>query len=51
MDNQCNSLYAAWPERLYIIHNGHVVFKGGIGPEGYHPELVEEWVNFYQTLN
>lgn len=44
MDNQANKLYAAWPERLYIIQRGKIVYKSGIGPEGYHPEIVEYWI-------
>ena len=47
MDNKCNELYAAWPERLYIIQNNVIVYKSGIGPEGYHPEIIEEWINIY----
>jgi hypothetical protein len=36
--------YEAFPERLYIIENGVVVFKGGRGPHDYNPKDVLEWL-------
>jgi type I thyroxine 5'-deiodinase len=45
MNNSAESAYAAWPERLYVVdENGKIVFKGGVGPFGYHPEEVEAWL-------
>ncbi len=44
LDNQANRLYAGWPERLYIIENGVIRYKGGPGPFDYHPEEVERWL-------
>ncbi|PYV13205.1 MAG: hypothetical protein DMG07_15170 [Acidobacteria bacterium] len=45
MDNQAERLYAAWPERLYIVdESGTIVYKGKPGPLGYHPEEVEVWL-------
>eukprot|EP00753_Platysulcus_tardus_P018588 PLAT6940.1.p3 GENE.PLAT6940.1~~PLAT6940.1.p3 ORF type:complete len:122 (+),score=57.19 PLAT6940.1:372-737(+) len=41
MDNQSMLTYAAWPERLYIIKDGRVIYKGGEGPYGYKPEEVD----------
>lgn len=44
MTNEANDCYAAWPERLYIIDkNGIIVYKGGLGPFGYHPQEVRYW--------
>ena len=40
MDDMSNSLeaaYKAWPERLYVIKNGIVLYKGGLGPFDYSP--------------
>jgi hypothetical protein len=36
--------YQAWPERLYIILDGIVVYKGGNGPFGYKLWEVQEWL-------
>jgi len=45
MDNRANALYAAWPERFYIVdERGMIVYKGKPGPFGYHPEEVETWL-------
>jgi hypothetical protein len=45
MDNRANTLYAAWPERLYILDElGRIAYKGKTGPFGYHPEEVERWL-------
>lgn len=44
-ENHANALYAAWPERFYIINEaGKIVYKGKTGPFGYHPEEVETWL-------
>ena len=45
MSNRANQLYAAWPERLYVVdEKGTIVYKGKTGPFGYHPEEVEAWL-------
>ncbi|MBS1850274.1 MAG: redoxin domain-containing protein [Acidobacteria bacterium] len=45
MTNQANLLYAAWPERIYIIdEGGAIVYRGGLGPFGYHPEEARAWL-------
>ena len=45
MENRADSLYAGWPERLYVIEeNGIIAYKGATGPFGYHPEEVEAWL-------
>jgi len=49
MDNNCDKDYSAWPERFYIIQSGKIVFKGGKGPDGYHPEEIEEWLTQYSN--
>jgi len=36
--------YDAWPERLYIIDAGKVVYKGDPGPYGYDLGEVEAWL-------
>jgi hypothetical protein len=45
MENDADSLYAGWPERLYVIDEaGTIAYKGQTGPFGYHPEEVENWL-------
>ena len=45
IENPANALYAAWPERLYIIGaDGRIAYKGGMGPFEYKPEEVEAWL-------
>ena len=40
--------YWGWPERLYVILDGVVVYQGGVGPFGYKLEEVQAWlVNKY----
>ena len=36
--------YQAWPERLYIIVDSIVVYKGGVGPFHYDLTEVEQWL-------
>lgn len=36
--------YEAWPERLYIIVDGVVVYKGGIGPFDYRLYEARQWL-------
>jgi len=51
MEMVCDSMaghvvdrYGAWPERLYIIVDGVVVYKGGMGPFDYRLWEVQEWL-------
>lgn len=42
MDNRADQAFAGWPERIYIIDaGGRVLYKGGMGPFGFHPEEAE----------
>lgn len=36
--------YEAWPERLYIIVDGVIVYKGGCGPFDYKLYEVQDWL-------
>jgi len=44
MDNNAALAYEAHPERLYIIQNGVIVYKGGPGPFGYKISEVEKFL-------
>jgi len=48
MKNTASESYFAWPERLWIVQDGKVVYKGGIGPDNYHPEEVATWLSKYE---
>jgi len=38
MDDAVNKAYAATPTRMYLVGlDGHVVYKGGLGPFGFKP--------------
>ena len=39
---EAEKAYGAWPERIYIIGtDGKIVYKGGMGPFGFHPDEAE----------
>jgi hypothetical protein len=43
IDNQADKLFAAWPERIYILGaGGKILYKGEMGPFGFHPEEAEK---------
>ncbi|XP_019633402.1 PREDICTED: uncharacterized protein LOC109476824 [Branchiostoma belcheri] len=44
MDNNVAKTYACYPDRLFVILDGRVVYKGGLGPEGYHLDEVRDWL-------
>jgi len=45
MDNRADKLFAAWPERIYVLGaGGRVLFRGDIGPFGFHPEEAEKFL-------
>jgi len=42
MDNHVDSLYAAWPERVFIVdRQGKIAYAGKQGPWGFKPEEAE----------
>lgn len=51
MENLANSAYAALPERLYIVLDGIVVYKGGMGPWLYKLGEVESWLKDFKEKN
>jgi Iodothyronine deiodinase len=45
MSNAANDVYAAWPERLYVIdESGHIAYRGGMGPFNYNPKELRGWL-------
>jgi len=48
MQDEASKSYGSFPDRLYVILDGVVVFQGGVGPHGYLPKQVEKWLEqFY----
>ena len=45
MDNAAEAVFAAWPERLYVIgEDGRIAYKGGTGPMDFDPDELEAWL-------
>jgi len=45
MDDAVCRAYGAWPDRLYVIApDGHVAYQGGVGPFGFKPAEVREFL-------
>lgn len=44
VEDEANSFFSAWPERLYCIEDLRVVYKGGTGPDDYKPKELEEFL-------
>jgi type I thyroxine 5'-deiodinase len=43
IDGAAEKAFAAWPERIYVIgRDGRIVYKGGMGPFGFHPDEAEK---------
>lgn len=51
MKSEVIDRYFAWPERLYIIMDGVVVYKGGMGPNDYLIEEVDDWLGRSLRIN
>jgi len=48
--NEACVAYGAWPERLYVVLDGRVVFVGGNGPFKYSvPDLCQWARKFFQA--
>jgi len=42
MDNNVESAYTAWPDRLYLVgKNGRIAWKSAPGPQGFRPPELE----------
>ena len=42
-DNQVETAYTGWPDRLYLIaQGGRILFKSRPGPFGFHPAELEK---------
>lgn len=48
LTDETSKAYAGLPERLYIILDGVIVYKGGPGPFGYKLREVEDWLKKFK---
>jgi len=45
MRDTADKIYGGWPERIYILDDsGKIVYKGDLGPFGFHPEAARAWL-------
>lgn len=49
LSNEGPDIYAALPERMYVLLDGVVRFRGGLGPMMYKPEEIEKWLEKHKT--
>jgi hypothetical protein len=43
IDDRVGKAFAAWPERIYVVGaGGRILYKGSMGPFGFHPEEAEK---------
>ena len=47
-DNQATEAYGAFPERLFIIQHGEIMYEGGTGPYNYVLPEVQDWLEEYK---
>lgn len=51
-ENQAESAYTGWPDRLYLIgHGGHILYKSKPGPFGFHPQDLAEAIKASLAAN
>lgn len=45
LDDRVKNLYGGWPDRLYVIDaEGRIAYQGGVGPFGFKPDEVREFL-------
>ena len=49
MRNEAAMAYGAFPERLFIIQEGKIVYEGGTGPYNYDLTEVQKWLEEYKA--
>jgi len=47
MKDEASRAYGSFPDRLYIVLDGIIVYQGGVGPINYHTNEVDEWLEKY----
>jgi len=44
MKDEASRAYGSFPDRLYIVLDGIIVYQGGVGPIDYNTFEVEQWL-------
>lgn len=44
IDDKCDTLYEARPERLYVVQGGKIVWRSGLGPFQYSPSTLRAFL-------
>ena len=48
-DNEATNAYGAFPERLFIIQEGKIVYEGGTGPYNYDLTELQSWLEEHRA--
>lgn len=48
-ENEATEAYGAFPERLFIIQHGEIMYEGGTGPYNYVLPEVQDWLAEYKA--
>ena len=51
MEDEATKAYGAFPERLFIIQQGQIVYEGGMGPYNYDLNEVTRWLEKWRSEN
>lgn len=51
MEDEATKAYGAFPERLFIIQQGQIVYEGGMGPYNYDLNEVTKWLEKWRSEN
>jgi len=49
MEDEATQAYGAFPERLFIIQQGQIVYEGGMGPYNYDLTEVRRWLEKWKS--
>jgi len=50
MTDEASRAYGSFPDRLYVVYKGNIVYQGGVGPVDYNTKELETWLeNFYNN--
>ena len=49
MEDEATQAYGAFPERLFIIQRGKIVYEGGMGPYYYDLTEVRRWLEKWKS--
>lgn len=51
MTDQLEKAYSSWPERLYVLQNGKILWIGGVGPFNYSVPELEKWLKKREAVH